>query len=51
MIAGSSRSVMLSWEQPLQEEENGLLISYHVIVIEIQIYYTDNGTEITGMQR
>ena len=42
---------MLSWEQPLQEEENGLLISYHVIVIETQIYYTDNGTEITGMQR
>ena len=51
MIAGSSRSVMLSWEQPLQEEENGLLLSYHVIVIETQIYYTDNGTEITGMQR
>ena len=41
---------MLSWEQPSPEEENGLLISYHVIVIETQIHYMDNGTEITGMQ-
>ena len=42
---------MLTWERPSQEQENGLLIIYHVIVIETQINYTDNGTEITGMQR
>ena len=46
----SSRSIMLTWERPSLEEENGLLISYHVIVIETQIHYMDNGTEITGMQ-
>ena len=47
----SSRSIMLTWERPLPEEENGLLLIYHVIVIETQIHYFDNGTEITGMQR
>ena len=41
---------MLSWERPPLEEENGLLVRYHVVVIETQIHYTDNGTEITGMQ-
>ena len=46
----SSHSIMLTWDRPLPEEENGLLVHYHVIVIETQIYYTDNGTEITGMQ-
>ena len=47
----SSRSIMLTWERPPQEEENGLLVRYHVIVIETQINYTDDGVEITGMQR
>ena len=47
----SSRSIMLSWERPSLEEENGLLVRYHVIVIETQIHYTDDGAEITGMQR
>ena len=50
MIVESSRSIMLTWERPSPEGENGLLISYHVVVIETQIHYTDNGTEITGMQ-
>ena len=49
-IVESSRSIILSWELPSPEEENGLLISYHVIVIETQIHYMDNGTEITGIQ-
>ena len=47
----SSRSIMLTWERPSLEEENGLLLRYHVIVIETQIHYTDDGEEITGMQR
>ena len=46
----SSRSVMLTWERPPLEEENGLLVCYRVIVIETQIHYMDNGTEITGME-
>ena len=46
-----SRSLMLSWNQPLIGEQNGILIRYHVIIIETQILYTDDGTEITGMQR
>ena len=50
VIVNSSRSIILSWEQPLPEEENGLLIRYHVIIIETQIHYTDDGSEITGMQ-
>ena len=45
----SSRSIMLTWERPSLEQENGLLERYHVIVIETQIHYTDNGTEITRM--
>ena len=47
----SSRSIMLTWERPPLEEENGLLVDYHVIVIETQIHYFDNETEITAMQR
>ena len=30
----SSRSIMLTWERPSQENENGLLVLYHVIVME-----------------
>ena len=41
---------MLEWERPPLEEENGLLVRYHVIVIQTEIHYTDNGTEITGME-
>ena len=47
----SSRSIMLTWERLPLEEENGLLVCYHVIVIETEIHYTDNGTEITEMRR
>ena len=51
MNVESSKSIMLTWERPLPENENGLLVRYHVIVIETQIHYMDDGTEITGMQR
>ena len=47
----SSRSIMLTWERPSLEEENDLLLQYHVIAIETQIHYTDDGAEITGIQR
>ena len=46
----SSSSIMLTWERPSPEQENGLLIRYHVIIIETQIHYTDDGAEITGLQ-
>ena len=41
---------MLSWDPPVIGDQNGILIHYHVIVIETQIHYVDNGTEITGIQ-
>ena len=41
---------MLSWDPPPIGEQNGILIRYHVIVIETEIHYTDDGTEITGME-
>ena len=50
MTVNSSRSIILEWERPSPEEENGLLVRYHVIVIETQIYYLDNGTVITPNQ-
>ena len=46
----TSRTMLLTWEQPLPEEVNGVVIHYHVIVMETQIHYMDDGTEITGMQ-
>ena len=49
-IVNSSSSIILTWERPSPEEENGLLIRYHVIIIETQIHYTDDGEEITGME-
>ena len=51
MTVDSSRSIMLTWERPPIEEENGLLLIYHVIVIETQIHYTDDGEEIRGMEK
>ena len=51
MSVESSDSIMLAWERPSQENENGLLVRYHVIVIETEIHYMDDETEITGMQR
>ena len=47
----TSHTMLLTWEQPLPEEVNGVVIYYHVIVMETQIHYMDDGTEITGMQR
>ena len=40
----SSRSVQLSWDPPVTGEQNGLLLRYHVIIMETQILYLDNGT-------
>ena len=42
---------MLTWERPPVEDENGLLVDYHVIVIETQIHYMDDGTELRGMNQ
>ena len=42
---------MLSWDPPLIEEWNGILIHYHVIVMETPIHYTDDGAEFTEVQR
>ena len=50
MTVNSSSSIILEWERPSPEEENGLLMRYHAIIIETQIHYTDDGVEITGMQ-
>ena len=50
VIVNSSSSIILLWERPSPEQENGLLIRYHVIIIETKIHYTDDGAEITGMQ-
>ena len=42
---------MLTWERPSPEEENGLLVCYHVIILETQIIYFNNGTELRGMEQ
>jgi len=47
----TSKSFMLSWDPPMIDEQNGILIYYHMIVIETWIHYFDNGTEFTEMQR
>jgi len=43
----TARSIMLSWDQPSLEEQNGILTVYHVIIMETQILYFDNGTMIS----
>ena len=40
----TSRSIMLSWDRPSLEEQNGILTMYHVIIMETQILYLDSGT-------
>jgi len=50
VTVNSSRSIILSWERPLPQNENGLPLLYHVIVIQTPIHYFDNETEFTEMQ-
>ena len=45
----TSRSITLLWERPSLEQQNGILTMYHVIIMETQILYLDNGTTITRM--
>ena len=45
----TSRNITLSWDQPSLEEQNGILTIYHVIIMETQILYLDNGTVISQM--
>ena len=50
IFAVESQSFMLSWDPPLIRDQNGILICYHVIVIETQIHYTDDGEEIKELE-
>ena len=43
----TSDSFVLSWEPPNIEQQNGQLISYHVIIMETKILYLDNRTVIS----
>jgi len=45
----TSRSIMLSWDPPSLEQQNGILTEYHVIIMETQILYLDNGTVYSPM--
>ena len=45
----SSRSIQLSWDAPEIEGQNGILLHYHVIVMETQILYLDDGTVTSSM--
>ena len=47
LSAASSSRITLLWKPPSVEEHNGLLVQYHVIVMETQILYLDNGTVIS----
>ena len=47
IVVETSRNITLSWERPPLEEHNGILTMYHVIIMETQILYLDNGTTIT----
>ena len=43
----SSSNITLSWKPPSLKEQNGVIIRYHVIVMEVQILNVDNGTVIS----
>ena len=47
----TSRSFTLSWYPPTPLEQNGVLTLYHVIIMEVQILYLDNGTVISQIGR
>ena len=49
MTVETSRSIMLSWDRPSLEQQNGILTIYHVIIMETQILYLDNGTVYSPM--
>jgi len=43
----SSHSILLSWEPAVVDPQIGMVIRYHVIVIETQKFYLTNGTVMT----
>ena len=45
----SSNNITLLWKPPSLQEQNGLLVQYHVIIIETQILYFDNGRVISQL--
>jgi len=49
LFVKSSSNITLLWKPPSLEEHNGLLVQYHVIVMETQIVYLDNGAVISQM--
>ena len=40
---------MLSWEPPNIEQQNGQLINYHVVIMEMQIIHLDTGVVTSTM--
>lgn len=42
----SSSSILLSWKPPPLEQQHGRLVHYHVIFMETQVHYLDDGTVI-----
>ena len=40
----TSQSMRLSWNPPTIGEQNGILLLYHVIIVETPILYLDNGS-------
>ena len=40
---------MLSWNPPSPEMQNGIIIMYHVIIMETEILNLDNGTVMSQM--
>ena len=45
----TSDSFELSWQSPNIEQQNGQVIKYHVIILEIQIMYLENGEVASTM--
>ena len=44
VTVNSSQRIQLSWDPPVIGDQNGILLRYHVIIMETQILYLDNGT-------
>ena len=40
---------MLSWNPPSLEMQNGIIIMYHVIIMETEIHNLENGTVMSQM--
>jgi len=47
LVVKSPHSIVLSWNQPPLEQQNGQIFFYHMLITETQVFYSEDGAVFT----